>query len=292
MIITTSSAATFEKCEFRYYLRYRRGLVARKTVAVMEIGSFFHDGVAELLKGSSLRTAIAALPKAGELEDWQMEPWFIAKFLLEQYHDYWIEQPTRCDSVVDVERTIRIKIARGIWLAGKLDAICMKDDDLWVWEHKTTSSLSCGYLDKVVLDGQITTYLYLLWKETGTLPKGCVYNVVCRPAIHRRQNETIKTYLARAVEGYVSNPRKFFGSQLAFRSVDLITDYEREMKRLGRQIQGCARAGIWRKAVCNSSMACFARGMPCPYIPICEAGEDSAVLRNYEVKPPHSELDD
>ncbi len=293
MIITTSAAATFEKCEYRYYLRYRRGLVSKGTNPKMMIGTFFHDGLASLFRGKTLKQALASLPKPATLPNEHIEPMFIARFLLERYHSYWSERPPQYKSVETVERVYRIKLARGIWLCGKLDAeVRGLDDRLWLYEHKSTADLTTSYLNKIVLDGQITTYLYLMWKTRGELPAGAVYNVICRPTTHRRVNEAIFPYLKRAEEKYLATPEKYLAQQQAFRSVDLIESFEHEMKRLGRQIQGCARAGIWRKAVCNSSMACFPRGAQCPYTAICEAGETADVLRGFDYKKPHSELEE
>lgn len=73
------------------------------------------------------------------------------------------------------------RLPGGPFLSGRLDLIvrrARRNNTLWVVDHKTTgSSPSDRGLD---FDDQVTGYSYLMWRLTGVIPRGTIFNYLVK----------------------------------------------------------------------------------------------------------------
>jgi len=291
VILTNSSIGTFQFCERKYYWRYRRGLVPRKTNELMAIGTYFHQGMEVLLTDMTEEGRDRAIASIDLVAAENSEAAHTGRFLIARYYDHWSTKVPSWVEVIAPEKTILVPAGQGRWVAGKLDGLVADDQSrLWIVEHKTTYAVDADYLEKVELDGQITHYMMLAEAEFGTLPAGVWYNTICRPRIYRRKDEDIFIYLTRAAVEYRSQPLSYVARQRAYRSATTIAEHKETVARVADRIDSAIDVGFWCKN-CNTALTCFARGRRCPYTALCTHGETPLVLADFEHAAPHSELD-
>jgi len=293
MILTQSAKSTFQWCERKFYWRYRRGLDTIELNPYMDIGTLYHKGLAELGPDLSNKKAMMEALSPEHVPEVSHDHMLIARFMCEEYHHIFSGGNPKWASalpgkITDLEITIVHKVARGTYLAGKLDGLIRDDEGrLWIIERKSTYSIDANYLGKVELDGQLTYYCMLAYLRYGEMPVGIVYDVGCRPRIHRREHEDLPTYLNRARAAFRATPGAFFARQIAFRREETVLRCLREVKRICREIQGCARARLW---VMNDHV-CNVRGRECPYQHLCIQGETPQAMAHYKLVEAHCELD-
>lgn len=144
-----SSLGTFECCPFSYHLRYNRKLISEFATAVpLTWGGAVHEGIAALLSQEwSLESALAAYrayPGIAIATDKHRTP-EKGEALLEAYRERWGKEDSY--KVLDlngkkaVEEAYILPLGDGFSLAGRLDAITSYQNQVWVMDHKTTSSM-------------------------------------------------------------------------------------------------------------------------------------------------------
>jgi hypothetical protein len=217
----------------------------------------------------------------------QIEHLITARFMLDRYYEYYSRREPEWDEVIETEQTIGFKYSDDLALMGKLDGLVRSDGDIWIVEHKTTYSVDRKYLEKVALDGQITFYMMLVNEVFDIMPKGVIYNVICRPRKYRRKNETIKKYHERAKEEYRAAPKSYMDRQRAFRDPEDLDDLRGELAFIHEQIKTCRNCQLWPK----NTGVCYLRGRKCQFTDLCKSGENPSTLMRYEQVGGHSELD-
>ncbi len=170
--ITASMIGSYKRCPKRYELEYIHDLKPVTASEALTIGTNYHANVEKILKheeydheGLSGKMA-EAFEKYIDWKDW--------KALAEQ--------------------EFRIRISRGIYLKGKLDAVTSGGVPV---EHKTTGQYSLEkYIAHLAYDDQIAIYM-LAAKSTRA-----VYTIIQKPTIKQGKSETEEKYLERVSEWY------------------------------------------------------------------------------------------
>ena len=225
--ITASMISSFKKCPRRYELEYIHDLRAVGTSDALLTGTNYHANVEKILAHEKYDHSDLAGKMAEAFEkyiDWQS----------------WDAKP---------EQEFRVRLARGIYLKGRLDAITA--DGLPV-EHKTTGQFDLfKYINHLAYDDQIAIYML----ATGATRAH--YTVIQKPSIRLKQNETEEEYLDRVAEWYTPEH---------ITCVDVVrTPAELEAKReeiiyIAKQIQKTKK--FW----CNPNTCALAS---CAYDSIC-----------------------
>lgn len=240
--LTASMIASFKKCPRRFELEYIHELKATGTSEALTIGTNYHANVEKILKheeyshdGLSGKMA-EAFEKYVDWQDWQAVP----------------------------EQEFRVRLARGIYLKGRLDAITK--DDIPV-EHKTTGSFSLEkYIDHLAYDDQIAIYMLVLGSNRA------VYTIIQKPSIRMKQNETEDEYLQRVSEWYSPEHVKTVN---VVRSSGELEEKRQEIIYLARQIKNSKM--FWR----NPNTCALTN---CAYASICLNYEPSMQVVGFEKK--------
>ena len=97
--------------------------------------------------------------------------------------------------IVDVEQEFRYRLARGIYLKGKIDAVSVDG----LIEHKTTGNyITDEYMYKVdFMNDQVSNYL-IAKEETRPV----TYTVITKPTIRLKKTETLDEYIERCEAWY------------------------------------------------------------------------------------------
>lgn len=115
------------------------------------------------------------------------------------------------EKVFDVPYSIDGKVIR---LRGKIDGIYRETRDsnrLWIFETKTKSDIDHEGLHRT-LNQDLQTMMYCLAVEQMYQEQvsGVLYNVIRRPSIRPRKDETLVQFIARCKEDYLSRPDFYF----------------------------------------------------------------------------------
>ena len=240
--LTASMIASFKKCPRRYELEYIHELKPISNSEALIVGSNYHANVEKILRHEDYdHTGLAgkmaeAFEKFIDWQGWQ----------------------------AIAEEEFEVRLARGIYLNGKLDALTI--DGIPV-EHKTTGQYSLEkYIDHLAYDDQIAIYML------ATSSKQAVYTIIQKPSIRQCRNETEDEYLSRVSEWY--NPEHITCTHV-YRSAEELEAKREEIIYIARQIHKTKM--FWR----NPNTCALTS---CPYASICLSYEPQMQVINFEKK--------
>jgi hypothetical protein len=166
-------------------------LVVEKSATPLIVGRNVHAGLSALYTPESSTSPEAAVVEAfketREATKW-LEPELQELALQEEYSKFIIAQyqltyPTEAWTVLQPEVEGNVLLPKGKHrLFFRTDAIVSWKGFPWLLEHKTTSQMGDMFFKKFRLDGQITAYIYGVWKQLGfdDPPAGAIINGICK----------------------------------------------------------------------------------------------------------------
>lgn len=245
--LTASMIASYKKCPRRYELEYIHDLKPVVVSDALTIGTNYHASVEKILKGEEYdHTGLSgrmaeAFEKFIDWQNWQAVS----------------------------EEEFKVRLARGLYLKGKLDALT--SDGIPI-EHKTTGQYSLEkYIDHLAYDDQIAIYMLVMRS------KRAIYTIIQKPTIRQGKNETEEEYLSRVSQWYT--PEHVMSVNVVRTAGELEAKRE-EIIYLARQIH---RTKIfWR----NPNTCALT---PCPYASVCLNYEPEMQLVGFEKKERRNE---
>ena len=139
----------------------------------------------------------------------------VTSILLKHYFQYWKDEyfgKVR-KLWVDVEGKFRVNPPElnGVPIVGRRDAIYDHDGQLVLLEHKTKSSWDDTNIAFLLLrDLQCMVYIKTFEIETGQRIDKIQYNLIKRPAIRLKQDESLTAFGKRLDETISENPQSYF----------------------------------------------------------------------------------
>jgi len=142
----------------------------------------------------------------------------IAEALYPIYYDYWKEDDESYnwvarERVFQVSHTFYTTLGtpRTINLCGMRDGEFRNSKkELCLRETKTKSTIDKDMLrDALKTDTQVMFYIYSLYLEYGEHPTTCSYNIIRRPGLRQRQNESLSNFCKR-IKKDVENRLDFY----------------------------------------------------------------------------------
>lgn len=344
-ILTYSSLNMFRNCRKMYEYRYIKQLSPIKKDQAMAFGSVIHECLEiwhspvvwshpEYEKVSipvnygteSMLAVERHLNKSypdRDIDESQKKDWVLASIMMNGYMNRYRESDSNNWNIVALEHEFKGNIvnpvtgrnSRKYEMAGKVDGIVEIDDEYFLLEHKTASTLDGGYLEKLWSDMQIMLYSMYLEQALNIEIVGVVYNVLLKAKLKQGEGESEEEYserckklIAKSKTGKTSAKRKIaetdedFQERLRVKYADTSMfhretiyfkpeDFELlrdELWELTHNIVESQRRGIFYR---NTSY-CFHYNRACRYFPICSSGESTIVMDNlFETSKPHQELE-
>ena len=170
--LTATMIGTYKRCPRRYELEYIHELKPVGTSDALAIGTSYHANVEHILRHEEYDHS----GLAGRMSE-----------AFEKYINWetWDAHP---------EQEFRVRITRGLYLKGKLDALTSARIPV---EHKTTGQANLDkYIDHLAYDDQISLYML----ATGSLE--AIYTVMQKPTIRQGKAESEEDYLSRVSDWY------------------------------------------------------------------------------------------
>jgi hypothetical protein len=313
--IRSSGISMYRSCPRKFMFRYRLGLRPRGYTPALRLGQAYHRIMAPLYQGKSIEIALSTV--AGHMADIEQDLMELvddagllpngkplAKQLDECYADLqkakamalweWQNYPLDTDKweVWAVERSIDLKyltIAQVIRM--RLDLVLRKKGtpELWIVDHKTSSSNPLERLDTVSFELQPRIYrlgLEALLQQQREQFKdrpnhechtlrvvGMMHHVIQKPGIRQKQKETWEEYLARVPEWYAEKHSKaspvYVRSWLRFSGPVMPEELLMQLREASRACRADADPSRFYRD--PSGHACFEYNRPCEYLRLCRA---------------------
>ena len=200
-IITHSMAQCFQDCRVKFDYRYNREIVPRASVPALDFGSAVHAGLEFWFKFGVKAGAVEAAIERGARCGLDVGDQIKVRVLLEKYCEVY---RTEDFEVLDVEAAFDMPLvnprtgraSRTFRFDGKSDGLVRKDGKVWILEHKTTSSITDAYIDRIEIDAQIALYAWA-WERQGMEVAGAIYDIIEKPGIKWKVGETDEEFEAR-----------------------------------------------------------------------------------------------
>lgn len=288
--LTNSNIGLFKNCRKAWYYRNIERIAPRLESTARGIGTAVHKGI----ETGSIEEAMATFDDVfpndqGEADTLETNK-VIVQAMLEGYFERFgvgfldaEEYYPETQFEVDVKNPKTGAKSKTFKLAGKADGLLKQDGKWWVVEYKTTGQVGKSYIDKLMLDSQMTTYIYALQRQRNIKIAGVIYRVIRKPSIRQTAKETLNQYLDRLTNDYKARPEFYFVEQQLYRTQEDLEEFELDVWNITQDLLKCHRENLWYK---NTSR-CADWGK-CRYIPLCSKYPDAEEM--YIQKEINSEL--
>lgn len=227
--ITQSMLTLFMKCREQTYLKYMKGYTARHMSTALEFGTIWHlcqehqhDKAGES-PASVARRCIRAYSNARKKTIFKTEHdafdeiCSIIQVMFPIYCKFWAEDDSQIDWIAP-EQKFAVPYtfidhkgeSRTIILNGMRDRVYRENGLLGVFETKTRSRNTDGITDDLKADFQTSFYAVAAEVDLKERPEIVMYNVVRKPMIQKRVNESIKQYCDRVAEDATKRGKFYF----------------------------------------------------------------------------------
>ncbi len=194
--ISYSSIERFRDCAYKYYLSKIANCLPVKTSTALNVGKMFHKAHEQ----PSLFDAITMLNaeyQAATTDN--INSVLLVDTMISSTYKHL--KPLGCTER-ELELTVKIPGKRGFNYFGIIDGI-LKDGR--TYEIKTTSNT----VDKEAEIQRHSIQNPLYWVLSG-INEGTVVDIIKKPTVRQKKNETIDEYFDRCTEQYDSEPDRFF----------------------------------------------------------------------------------
>jgi hypothetical protein len=241
---------------------------------------------------AAMTGAFEAVRDSGVLDDDSLIRLWV---VLLAYDARWRDD-AKCCWVLAVEKTFDAPILgrnhhplAGVCLGGKIDVLIRRAGEVWLVEHKFTSSdLSPGstYWQKLRMDPQVSTY-FSGARALGHEVVGCIYDVIARPdmkrhlatppdkrrytkdgklyATQREEDETLEDYGVRLHAAIADDPIRYLQRSDVIRLPEEMAAAAADMRATAIEIRESRKHG---RAPRNPD-ACHRFGAPCAFFDVC-----------------------
>jgi hypothetical protein len=294
--ITQSMLGTFLQCPEMFKNKYILGMQNEyeQDTHAMDFGTYFHECLDHLYTAfNQAESKSFFYENLGEIisktvedyHDWQFEKltanpggkdsWLNltisagwAEALLPAYfnryeNDFHKLEWVALEEILDILYTLTKKPIR---LRGKQDGIVRKSSGLWLFETKTKGRIDEEAIsDKLSIDLQVMVYLWMLWKKYDEMPKGVIYNIIRRPQLRRKQNETPQEFVKRCEIDVAERPDFYFLRIEGELYKSDMTKFEKDFYDILTQLEKWYAGEYHYKNV----MSCTGMYKPCEFLKFC-----------------------
>lgn len=270
-----STISSFQTCRKKYYWEHVRNLRPKVKGTALAFGGAVHEGLDAYYKNiglgveEALRLAKDAFSKNYQnREGDELRTVENGIKMLEWYAKKYVSEPFIVEGKPESGFVFFIG---DILYGGRIDLPVTWDGNLWIMEHKTTTRLTGGYFDQFELDKQVTGYIIAAeeyYQERKVM--GCIVNVM----------EPWKDLVRPTAKS--KGPEDHFLRKPVTRSTMLKERFRLNIQRIVRDIKWCEENDEFMEA--EKKEVCLYYNRPCPYLQLCQFGEDDRVIANEYVE--------
>jgi hypothetical protein len=299
--LSNSERQTFTTCRQKWYWQYHKLYSPGATPTPFLVGTAFHTVLKSFYTGGdcSEEAVVSAVDEVFEPAVRGEGAAFLSPDQLDDLEKQRVMAHGMCLAYVkvhaaDLKKWKVLKVEeKGRWSVNQrwqmfftVDLLVEAEDGVWVVEHKTTSAIDANYVARLSLDEQVSTYMVGVRRAWDIAPKGVIYNVVLKPRIRQKQNETREGYLERVLALYKDQAAEYLYREKLLCSARDLARFEEELHLFTGEIEHAEATGYFPK----NTRACDVRGT-CPCLPLCAEGEEAAKDR-FVVRERRSQYDE
>ena len=291
---SVSSIADFMCCRRRcWYGRIRR-LQPKLAPDYYYIGRIWHEALEVLYSWQDYEAAVKQIKRSLKAE--AQSPWFTAEqfermatdravltAMLNGYFEIYGKGDFKTWRVLRSEVIFNLPdfMNSGFGFTGRMDSIVRinkgKHKGIWVLENKTAGSLSNYHLEQAKIDPQLLGYVSAARHIVGEAPRGVIWNLIRKPSIRQKKNQTLQAFRRELQNDYVERPSFYYYRDYLPVSLKAVEAWESEVTNILLDFElACQQLKdpyIWYK---NPGF-CFHYGR-CPYLSLCTRGETTRTL--------------
>jgi len=218
LFVSYSSMNSFRKCPRFYYWKHIRRLEKRSFKLPFVVGRIMHHGIQTLL--STPEKAMKILKKKYKEEsqvarkEFLLSPVeeedlaaqeFAVVGMLEAYKAQY-SQFLKATEHIATEQVLQYELNKKVVVVGKIDNVLLNQNNRWMWELKNLKSLDMDRINAIKTDPQSGLYfeVYNRLKKKADRLFGILYQIIRKPSIRQKKNESRREFLVRLQEWYAS----------------------------------------------------------------------------------------
>lgn len=268
-----STLSSFQTCRKKYYFEHIRHLRPKLKGAALEFGGAIHEGLDAYYKQGGGEAGLKAGLEAfqGGWKDREGDEIRTVENGIKMLTWYSVKYKHEPFKTVGKPESGFVFFIGDILYGGRIDLPVEWDGNLWIMEHKTTTRLSGGYFDQYELDKQVTGYIIAAenyFKDRKVM--GCIVNVM----------EPWKELIRPTAKS--KQPEDHFLRKPITRSTMVKERFKLNVQRIVRDIHWCTENDEFMEA--EKKEVCHYYNRPCPYLQLCQYGEDERVIEREYVK--------
>lgn len=193
--LTYSSTSSFKNCRKKYKLNYIDKLEPKERPLYFSIGGAIHLGLEKWYQGNDKQSCIDAITSymyenEPDIDDDDKYKKFEQSLkLVEMMFNNYIEHyPSEQFEIIEIEKEFTVTIinpetnkpSRNYQLMGKVDGLVKENNNYWILEHKTASTIDNKYIKGLTMDNQSICYLEALERFLSIKIEGIIYNVLLK----------------------------------------------------------------------------------------------------------------
>lgn len=296
--LSFSSIAMFLNCRKKYEFKYVKKIEKISFEIFNVVGNCMHFGIYNLyIKNKKALTDTLgmlydekqklrkSMSLSIEHEEELHKQEFAIMGMLEGYVLHYSEHLKNSTHIAN-ELKLEVSINDDTVLVIKMDDIIKVKKDLFLHELKTSKYLTVDYIRKI--KGSLQTSLYFYgYNEMNVKAKhfdGIMYDVIKKPSIKIKKNESSDEFMLRLKAYYLQDPNEVFYMEIN-KTPEISKDNVFNMViRVSNDIRECKENDCFYENFTN----CYQFGR-CSYYELCHNTGDANVMANYREITKHDE---
>jgi len=267
--ISHTRVALARGCWQKYKFKYIDKLDPIRKTTALTLGRVVHEAFELYYNGSTDAECLTHIIKSyddqlltAELAD--HEDLNVAKYtaagMWQNYPHKRLDDFTR----IAPEEKFRVRVAPGVWFVGRVDGLVEKDGKLWIREVKTTGLDDRQMAGRMRTSGQATGYVFGV-RAAGLPIEGVMYDVIKKPRIRKRRDETNTDFCQRLMSEFQWFPDKYYTRHWEYRNAEELELFRQDMYKFSYEIKRRIRRQDWYR----NTEQCWNFNSECPYLKIC-----------------------
>ena len=267
--LSASRMTAFLACPRKHYYQYELGLEREESAPALRFGSAMHKALEARANGATLYAAYEAAKGDGHIR--LDEPIELAKLygLLSGYYALYGNADGDREVIAKMHPecrwTMPIPSSRTFEHVGVIDGLAvLKDGRTAIVEHKTTGediAPTADYWTRLQFNGQLFLYV-LAARANGWDVDTVIYDVIRKPAIRQKANETAEQYGYRLAADAEGRPEFYYARREVAVLDSAIAEFEIQRDVICKMLLHC-KAASRKAALPEQGWARNCNGMTC-----------------------------
>lgn len=273
--LSNNSASIARSCWMKFKFNYVDSLRPIKKDRALTLGEVVHSSFDQFYLGTSHNDILQRINDSYDIqikmcspeekEDLTIDKWTA----LGMFEFYPVNLSVFQSITTEVE--FKVPLCRGVKLVGRVDGDVLQSNNNWVRELKTTSTPLKQFKARSDVSYQVSGYKYALEYLTGKKYQGVMFDVIRKPRLYKRQDDTADTFGKRIYQDYAATKLdsvkrlSYYDRHYSYRNEYQMECFKSDMIKIAKEIRARKKKNDWMR----NPDACFLYNRLCEYAPIC-----------------------